>query len=109
MKKFNVILDQAAEDDLFEIYTYIALNNSEERADMIFKSLRDTCYLLSSQPQRGHIPPELLEIGRVEFKEIHCKPYRIFYSIEKSTVQIHCILDGRRDIQSILQERVLRD
>ena len=59
-------------------------------------------------PLRGHIPSELFEIGVVEFREINYQPYRIFYSIEINNVLVHCILDGRRDVQTILQERSLR-
>ena len=108
MKKYNVVFDNSAEDDLYEIYTYVALNDSIERADKLFTLLRSTCIKLKILPLRGHIPQELFGIGVVEFREIHCKPYRIFYSIENNTVQVHCVLDGRRDIQTILQERSLR-
>ena len=108
MKKYNVVFDNSAEDDLYEIYTYAAINDSVERADTLFIALRNTCTKLKTLPLRGHIPPELLEVGVVEFREIHYKQYRIFYSIEKNTVQVHSVLDGRRDIQSILQERSLR-
>ncbi len=108
MKKYNVVFDTTAQDDLYEIYTYVAMNDSVERADKLFRALRNTCYKLKILPLRGHIPPELFEVGVVEFREIHYKPYRIFYSIENNTVQVHCVLDGRRDIQTILQERYLR-
>ena len=108
MKKYNVLFDNSAEDDLFDIYTYVAINDSVERADKLFTGLRKACYKLKTLPYRGHIPPELFEVGIVEFREINYKPYRIFYSIEKNNVQVHCVLDGRRDIQAILQERSLR-
>jgi hypothetical protein len=31
-----------------------------------------------------------------------------FYPLESTTVYVHCVTDGRRDIQDILQERLLR-
>ena len=108
MKRFSVVVDNDAEDDLFDIYTYVALNDSVEYADKLLGALRQTCYKLKILPLRGNIPPELLEIGVVEFREIHRQPYRILYSLEASSVYIHCILDGRRDVQTILQERLLR-
>ena len=107
MKKYSVFIDNDAENDLFGIYAYVALNDSLERADKLFSDLRRTCYKLQTLPLRGNIPSELLEIGVNEFRELHYKPYRILYSIEASSVYVHCILDGRRDIQSILQERLL--
>ena len=108
MKKYSVIIDRDAEDDLFDIYTYSALNDSIERADRLFSSLRRTCFKLKTLPLRGNISLELFDVGVVEFREIHHTPYRIIYSIESSTVYIHCVLDRRRDIQTILQERLLR-
>ena len=108
MKEYNVIVDVDAEEDLFEIYSYVALNDSIEQADKLFSSLRRTCYKLKTLPLRGNIPPELSEIGVIEFRELHFKSYRIMYSIEATSAHIHCILDGRRDVQTILQERLLR-
>lgn len=108
MKKYEVVIDDEAENDIFAIYTYIAVNDSIEKADKFYAALRRTCNTLKSLPLRGHIPSELFDIGVVEFRELHYKPYRIFYSIDSTIVSIHCVIDGRRDIQTILQERMLR-
>src|SRR6202142_98820 len=105
MKEYNVIVDIDAEENLFDVYSYVALNDSVEQADKPFSSLRRTCYKLKTLPLRGNIPPELSEIGVIEFRELHFKPYRIIYSLENTSAYIHCILDGRRDVQTILQER----
>jgi toxin ParE1/3/4 len=108
MKEYNVVVDIEAEDDLFDIYGYVALNDSVERADKLYSALRRTCYKLKTLPLRSNIPPELFEIGVTEFRELHYKPYRVIYSIESTSVYVHCILDGRRDVQTVLQERLLR-
>jgi toxin ParE1/3/4 len=108
MKKYDVMFDRDAEDDLFDIYTFVAMNDSEESADRFFAALRRTSLKLRNLPLRGKIPTELFEIGVTGFRELHYKPYRIIYSLESKTVYVHCVLDGRRDIQTILQERLLR-
>jgi len=108
MKKYEVMFDQDAEDDLFDIYAFVAMNDSVESADRLFAALRRTCLKLRKLPLRGKIPTELFEIGVTGFRELHYKLYRIIYSLESTTVCVHCVLDGRRDIQTILQERVLR-
>jgi toxin ParE1/3/4 len=107
LKKYDVIFDHDAEDDLFDIYAVVAMNDSVEKADRSFEALRQTC-LLRKVPLRGNIPTELFEIGVTEFRELHCKPCRIIYSLEPTTVYVYCVLDDRRDIQTILQERLLR-
>jgi len=48
------------------------------------------------------------KMGIREFREIHFKPYRIVYSIHENEVFVHCVLDGRRDMQTLLQQRLLR-
>ena len=108
MKEYDVIFDQDAEDDLFDIYAFVAVSDSVEQANRLFAALRRTCMKLRKLPLRGNIPTELFEIGVTEFRELHYKPYRIIYSRELTTVSVHCVLDGRRDIQTILQERLLR-
>ena len=59
-------------------------------------------------PERGRIPPELERIGIREFRELILKPYRIIYSMAKNQVLVYCVLDGRRDLQDLLEERLLR-
>ncbi len=108
MGKYDVVFDTDAEDDLFDIYAFVAVNESVDRADQLFAGLRDTCQKLRTLPRRGNIPAELFEIGVMDFRERHHKPYRIIYSLESTTVYVHCVLDGRRDIETILQERLLR-
>ena len=106
--KYNVFLISDAEEDIFEIYNYVAANDLPGNADALFDNLHKTCLKLESFPERGHIPPELERINVLGFLEIHFKPYRIIYQIIGNEVYIHSILDGRRDIQDILQKRLLR-
>jgi toxin ParE1/3/4 len=108
MRRYSVQLDTEAEEDLFDIYRYVALNYSLKQADRLFDALKRVCYSLRTLPLRGHCPPELKEIGVTEFREIRFKPYRIFFSLDRTLVTIHCVLDGRRDLQTLLQERLLR-
>jgi len=106
--KFSVTLIQESEDDLLDIYGYILNDDSPAHAEYVLLKLQEACISLEEMPERGHIPPELERIGTSEFQEIHFKPYRIIYEIDKKTVFIHCILDGRRDIQDLLERRLLR-
>jgi toxin ParE1/3/4 len=104
--KVNFVSD--AEEDLFEIYKFVYLNDSEEEAEKLYKKLCEKCLLLKEFPERGHLPPELNLLEIDGFLEIHYKPYRIIYRIIKNEIFIHCIIDGRRDLQKLLQERLLR-
>ena len=62
---------------------------------------------LSDSPERGAYPKELLALGIREYREIFFKPYRIIYRIVEKNVYILLIVDGRRDMQALLQRRLL--
>lgn len=106
--RYGVFLIAEAEDDIFDIHRYVAARDSPGRADNLFGQFREAIDSLSQLPARGHIPPELDRIDVREFLEIHCKPYRIIYQIVGTDVLVHAVLDGRRDLQEILQGRLLR-
>ena len=105
---FEVYIVNDAEDDLYEIYNYVATYDSIEKAETLLSNLEETCQSLIVFPNRGHLPPELERINIFDYKEIHYKPYRIIYQIIESDVYIHCILDGRRNLQELLEKRILR-
>ena len=101
----NLVID--AETDLFDIYLYVVQNDSPEAARLL-NSLEKTILRLETTPLRGNYPPELERIGVFEFREIFFKPYRIIYQVKKTNVYVHCVIDGRRDLQYLLQTRLLR-
>lgn len=107
--KYKANILKSAEDDLLEIYKYIYFNDCEENADKIYSKLVEKVSSLQEFPNRGHIPPELKLLGMVDFLEIDNKPYRIIYQIIENVVFVHCVLDGRRDMQKLLQERLIRE
>jgi toxin ParE1/3/4 len=106
--KFKVSFVSDAENDLFEIYKYVYLNDSENSAEKLYEKLHQKCLSLQSNPERGRIPPELRLLEIEDFLEVILKPFRIIYKISQDQVFIHCILDGRREMQKLLQERLLR-
>jgi len=106
--KYKVLIDPKAKHDLKEIFLYIAVNDNLSSASKLLDSIENTCYNLVNFPEGGHIPTELRSTGINKYLEIHYKNYRIIYEIENSTVYIHLVLDGRRNIQEILSDRLLR-
>jgi toxin ParE1/3/4 len=107
-KKYKVVIDPLAKLDFKEIFIFVAINDSIQSANKLLDALEATCYKLEKYPERGHIPPELRQTGIKNYLEIHYKPYRIIYEIEGNLVYIHSVLDGRRNIQEILNNRILR-
>lgn len=83
-------------------------SDSPANAEKLLDQLEEMIGSLETMPQRGHIPPELRRINISEYREIHCKVYRIIYQVIGSDIFVHCVLDGRRDIQDMLQQRLSR-
>lgn len=107
-KKYKVIIDPLAKADLKDIFIYVSVNDRLESANKLLDGLESTIEKLKIYPDRGHIPPELRQTGIKNYLEIHYKPFRIIYEIDGNLVYIHSVIDGRRNIQEILNNRILR-
>lgn len=108
MRRYRVRIIEDAEQDLTEIYAYVAANDSVEKADYLLDQLETLCLSLGELAARGNVPPELDRVGVSAYREVHFKPYRVIYQIIGRDVYIHCVLDGRRDMQALLERRLLR-
>jgi len=108
MMRCDVFLTDEAEADIVGIWKYVAHHDSVERANSLIDALQEACLTLDSFSDRGHYPPELQRVHVLEYRELHYKPYRIIYRILDCRVFIHCVLDGRRNLQELLLERLLR-
>ena len=108
MAGFAVQLSEDAERDIEEIYRHIAEHDRITKADHVLSALEDTCVGLAEFPGRGNVPKELRALGSAEYREVHFKPYRIIYRVMERRVVIYCVADGRRDMQTLLQRRLLR-
>lgn len=108
MKRYRVRITEDAEQDLIDIYRYIARHDSVENADYVLDQLESLCSRLTELPERGHVPPELDRIGVTNYREVIFKPYRVIYEVIGQEIFIHCVLDGRRDMPSLLERRLIR-
>ena len=108
MKKYQVILTSEAEKDIVDIYDYIAKKDTLQNAEYVLDNLELLILSLVEAPERGYYPPELSIQGIKEFKEVIYKPYRAIYEIIGSKVIVHLCVDGRRDMKTLLERRLIR-
>ena len=108
MKRFKVLVTDAARRDLLSIRSYVSGHDSQSRADTLIERLISAMETLAEHLRRGTEPPELRGLGAHSIRQISCDPYRIVYRIDQRDVMIRLIADGRRDLQSVLAERLLR-
>ncbi|MFO7740092.1 MAG: type II toxin-antitoxin system RelE/ParE family toxin [Desulfatiglandaceae bacterium] len=105
---FRIFLTEDATHDLEDLYDYIELHDVPGKADYVLDQIEKAFTSLSENPERGVYPKELLAVGLREYREIFFKPYRIIYRIMAENVYVMLIADGRRDMQTLLQRRLLQ-
>lgn len=105
---YQVFLTDGAAYDLEDLYDYIEFHDAPEKADYVLDKIEETFPSLADNPERGVYPNELLAVGLREYREIYFKPYRIIYRIITQHVYVMVIADDRRDMQALLQRRLLQ-
>ena len=104
---FSVVLTKSSVRDIEELDAYITKSDSAESAEYLLNKIEDAIVSLSDYPERGVFPQELSSLGIRDYREIFFKPYRIIYRTIDDTVFIYLIVDGRRDMQTLLSRRLL--
>ena len=104
---FAVVLTEDAVRDLDDLYSFIAAQDGRDRADPVLGRIHDKLATLRDFPERGEFPPELAALGIRQFRQIHYKPWRMVYQVSAETVTVMLLADGRQDMQTRLQRRLL--
>ena len=104
---YTVLLLEAAIKDIEAIYRYIRKSGNKKAARDMIVNIREACNSLSENPERGHIPDELSQIGQFEYRQIIVKKYRIIYQIAGPNIFVFGIIHGNRNIGEVLRQRML--
>lgn len=106
-KPYRVLLTRGAEEDIEAIYDYIAEFDDPANADYVLDQLTAAAEKLALMPERGSYPKELIALGIREYRQVNFKPYRLIYRVASNDVIVYMVVDGRRDMQSLLERRLL--
>ena len=93
--------------DLEQIVAYVAAD-SPMNARSLLARLRSRAETLDVAPRRGRVVPELTRFGVRSWRELVVKPHRIIYRVAEKEVHVLTVFDGRRDLEDVLLERLLR-
>lgn len=104
---YAVLLTEGAEQDLESIYDYIVEFNCAADAEQMLDQLMNVVGSLSQFPDRGSYPKELVDLGIREYRQAFFQRYRLIYRVMDAKVIVYMIADGRRDMQSLLERRLL--
>ena len=107
MTKSAVLWTDTARNDLESLVDYIA-REDPAAAMRVLDKLERRAQALETQARRGLIVPELRAVGVLHYRQLLERPWRIVYRIETGRVLVLAVLDSRRDLQSLLLERLIR-
>jgi len=105
--RYEVVTTAGAEQDLQSLFEYLAEYDGVASADQVLDRLVQLAQSLVELPERGTHPRELAELGIRDFRQCVFKPYRLIYRVMSKKVVIYLIVDGRRNLQSLLSRRLL--
>jgi toxin ParE1/3/4 len=105
--RYEVLLTEGAERDVAEIYRYISETDSRDRADRWLERLLRAATALTEVAERGAYPKELLALGIRDYRQVLVGSYRVIYRVRDERVFIYLVADNRRDMQALLQRRLL--
>lgn len=107
MKRLPIRWARAASLDLIEIVEFIR-RDRPEAARKLGRNLLLQASRLSRNPLRGKLVQELLDHNIQDYRQIVVSPYRLIHAIRSGYIDIVAVIDGRRDIESALLQRLLR-
>jgi toxin ParE1/3/4 len=107
MMRYQVRIGAEAERDLEAIYDYIAASDGVARAVAVLDALTQATESLEDFPQRGSRPRELVAAGFAEYRQLIRSSWHLFYRIEGKFVFVDLVADGRRDLRTLLAQRLL--
>jgi toxin ParE1/3/4 len=102
-----VILD-SAEQDLKDIRSYVVKNFSHPAWQKAYSKLKESIRNLATFPLLGAVPPELEALGMDQYRQIVSGMNRIIYEPRTDAVYIYMIVDARRDLETLLMQRLIR-
>lgn len=97
----------AARLDLEQIVHFVA-EDTASNALAVLERTEHRSQTLDAMPQRGRIVPELRAAGVQTYRELVEGPWRIVYRYDDRDVYVIAVLDARRDLSSLLLERLAR-
>jgi plasmid stabilization system protein ParE len=102
-----VLWTDTAIEDLGAIVDHIAAD-AAAAALAVLDQLQARAATLATLAARGRIVPELREIGITHYRELIERPWRLLYRMDAASVFVVAVLDSRRELDTVLLERLTR-
>ena len=90
---YRIVILPSAQADLGEIDIYLS-PFSQSAFERLLTAIEKRCSTLSVFPETGR----LFSVGPPKIRVVFIKKYALFYQIDRDTIEIARIIDGRRDL-----------
>jgi toxin ParE1/3/4 len=106
----KVIRSASADEDMLAIADDVSASISIDAALALDDRLDAAIESLDEMSARGRVVPELRIRRITAYRELVVAPfYRVTYRVEEREVWVVAVLDHRRDLDTVLQDRARRD
>ncbi len=102
----RVVISRRAEDDLAQIYTWLATYYDLPAAERFRVQAEKALTLLGQHPHLGPHPGWATRHKSLRFWVISRSSYVIYYEAREDEVSIERVLDGRRDVRRVIELRL---
>lgn len=106
-RSYVVEFAAVAQRDLQTIVEFIAADDVVAAATVVHK-IKAQVAALRQMPGRGRVVPELAAVRILTYRELVVSPWRVIYRIHGKTVYVLAVVDGRRNIEDVLLDRLVR-
>ncbi|MDA8233658.1 MAG: type II toxin-antitoxin system RelE/ParE family toxin [Clostridia bacterium] len=103
---YQALWTQSAQQDLRKIIEYINAD-SEIKARRVYLAIKEKADNLRQMPLQGRIVPELRYYNVLTYRELISPPWRIIYKTEGKKVWVFAVIDGRRNVEDLLIDRLI--
>ena len=107
MVEYKVLWTDAAQTDLETIVDFIA-EEDLRNARRVLERLEKRARALRRFPERGRVVSEMRTLDVFLYRELIERPWRMIYRFDDKRVYVLAVLDSRRELTSLLLERLAR-
>jgi toxin ParE1/3/4 len=105
MADYKILWTDSAQADLESIIDFIA-EEDPRNALRVLDRLEKRARTLRRFPERGRILSEMRTLDVFLYRELIEKPWRLIYRFDDKRVYVLAVLDSRRELTSLLLERL---
>jgi len=106
-QRYRVVVPPSVKQDLKEIIEYHhEVNQAYSRK--LFNKVIARVRELETFPEKGRVVPELRDHNIIDYKELIEDHFRIVYRIYFGEVLLISVIDGRRNVEEVLIQKLKR-